>query len=270
MRARRALILAGGLGRRMQAADPDAPLDDAQRKAAESGLKALMPIEGRPFLDYVLSSLADAGYDDVGLVVSPGINLLRQHYEVHVPSRVTLQFIVQRTPRGTADAILSAEAWADDDPFVALNADNLYPVEALRALAMLDGPGLPVFDRQDLVESSNIPVERVQAFALLEVGPSHLLERIIEKPTAEQMPPHGAPMLVSMNCWRLDVRIFDACRDVPVSSRGEVELPQAVALAIARGVPFRAIPARGPVLDLSRRSDAAVVADRLRDVAVSV
>jgi glucose-1-phosphate thymidylyltransferase len=55
-----------------------------------------------------------------------------------------------------------------------------------------------------------------------------------------------------------------------VSSRGEVELPQAVGLAIARGVPFRAIPARGPVLDLSRRSDAAVVADRLRDVAVSV
>ena len=41
-------------------------------------------------------------------------------------------------------------------------------------------------------------------------------------------------------------------------------------LAIERGVPFRAIPARGPVLDLSRRADAAAVAARLRGAAVSV
>ena len=34
-------------------------------------------------------------------------------------------------------------------------------------------------------------------------------------------------------------------------------------LAVGRGVPFRAVPARGPVLDLSRRADAADVARRL-------
>ena len=77
-------------------------------------------------------------------------------------------------------------------------------------------------------------------------------------------------MLVSMNCWRFDARIFDACRDVAPSPRGEVELPQAVMLAIERGVPFRAIPATGPVLDLSRRADAAAVAARLRGATVSV
>ena len=270
MRARRALILAGGLGRRMQTDDPQAALDDGQRKAAEAGLKALIPIAGRPFLDYVISSLADAGLDDVGLVISPGPNLLRQHYETRPPHRVTLRFIEQAVPRGTADAILCAREWAGRDPFIALNADNLYPVDALRALAMLDGPGLPVFEREELVASSNITAERVQAFALLEVGATQLLERIIEKPAPDQMPPPGVPMLVSMNCWRLDASIFDACRDVAPSLRGEVELPQAVMLAIERGVPFRAIPATGPVLDLSRRADAAAVAARLHGVAVSV
>jgi glucose-1-phosphate thymidylyltransferase len=66
-----------------------------------------------------------------------------------------------------------------------------------------------------------------------------------------------------MNCWRFDARIFDACRDVRRSARGEFELPEAVALAVTRGVRFRAVPARGPVLDLSRRADLADVSRRL-------
>ena len=73
-------------------------------------------------------------------------------------------------------------------------------------------------------------------------------------------------MLVSMNCWHFDARIFAACRDVPRSVRGEFELPEAVGLAIARGVRFRALAARGAVLDLSRRADAAEVERRLTGI----
>jgi glucose-1-phosphate thymidylyltransferase len=67
-----------------------------------------------------------------------------------------------------------------------------------------------------------------------------------------------------MNCWRFDARIFEFCRRVPISARGELELPQAVDLACRSGVRFRAIPARGPVLDLSRRADAADLTRRLQ------
>jgi glucose-1-phosphate thymidylyltransferase len=67
-----------------------------------------------------------------------------------------------------------------------------------------------------------------------------------------------------MNCWRFDHSIFAVCRDVERSPRGEYELPQAVALALTRGARFRALPARGPVLDLSARADIAGIADRLR------
>ena len=69
-----------------------------------------------------------------------------------------------------------------------------------------------------------------------------------------------------MNCWRFDGRIFEACRAVTRSARGEFELPEAVALAARRGVRFRAIPAAGPVLDLSRRADTADVERRLAGV----
>ena len=260
----RALVLARGLGRRMRKDDHGVQLTADQQRAAEAGLKALMPIDGRPFLDYVLGSLAEAGLRSVGLVIGPGADPVRSHY-ANVTTPVSLDFIVQPEARGTADAVLAAEGWAADAPFLALNADNLYPVQVLSDLVALSEPGLPVFDREDLIASSNIPPERVQSFALLEVDDG-ALTRIVEKPTDADMPRPGEPMLVSMNCWRFDSRIFSACRDVEPSPRGEFELPLAVGLALRRGVRFRAVPARGPVLDLSRRADTAEVARRLRGV----
>ncbi len=50
--------------------------------------------------------------------------------------------------------------------------------------------------------------------------------------------------------------------------RGEFELPNAVRLAIQKGMKFKAATCRAGVLDLSRRSDIAAVAERLKDVQV--
>ena len=73
----------------------------------------------------------------------------------------------------------------------------------------------------------------------------------------------GPRTLVSMNLWRLDAAIFDACRDVAPSSRGERELPDAVRLAVARGGQFRVLVSRGTVLDVTSRADVALVERRL-------
>jgi len=253
----RAIVLARGLGSRMRERDDHSSLTPEQQRAADAGLKAMMPLHGRPFLDYVLSHIADAGVRDVALVVAPDHDTLRQHFVEQPPTRVDVSFVVQPEARGTADAVLAAESWIAGDPFLVMNADNLYPVTALRDLAALDGPGFPAFDADDLVATSNIPAERVRAFAAVEIDDHGYLRSIVEKPADR---PRN---FVSMNVWRFDARIFDACRDVPRSARGEHELPEAVGLAVARGMRIKAIPARGPVLDLSRRSDTAEVARRL-------
>jgi glucose-1-phosphate thymidylyltransferase len=272
MTTTRAVVLARGLGTRMRVHDPGVTLTSEQQRAADAGLKAMIPVNGRPFLDFLLSALADAGILDVALVVAPAYDEIKRHYtEIAPPTRLALSFVVQDRPLGTADAIRSAEPWTRAAPFLAMNADNLYPVDALRTLASLDEPGLPAFDREDLVRTSNIPEERILSFALIDVDPDGYLQAIVEKPS----PPEGGhyrsasipgSSFVSMNCWRFDARIFDACRDVPRSARGEQEVPEAVALALTRGVRFKAFPARGPVLDLSRRADTADVEKRLAGV----
>jgi glucose-1-phosphate thymidylyltransferase len=260
----RAVVLARGLGSRMRAPDPGAALSEPQQRAADAGLKAMMPIAGRPFLDYLLSALADAGVREVALVVAPDHDVLRQHYQHDAPpSRVGVSFVVQREAIGTADALMAARDWTSGSSFLAMNADNLYPVAVLSAIARIEEPAFPAFRRGALVREGNIREQQVRSFALLELDSDGYLSRIVEKPPADVMDRAGDLALVSMNCWRFDRRIFDACRDVPRSSRGEFELPQAVMLAVERGVRFRAVPAAGPVLDLSRRGDAAELSRRL-------
>ncbi len=275
MSTARAVVLARGLGSRMRAPDPGVQLTAAQARAADAGLKAMMPMNGRPFLDFVLSSLADAGVREVALIVAPDHHVLRHYYTVEAPpSRLGLAFLVQPEAFGTAHAVLAAEAWVQDLPFLTVNGDNLYPPEALDGLAGLEAPGLCAFDASDLVRSGNIPPVRIGAFAVVNVNDAGCLTGIVEKPGLPAGVPNDASpavtgkpgVLVSMNCWRFDARIFPACRDVRRSVRGEFELPEAVALALQRGVPFRVLRAGGTVLDLSGRADAAEVERRLRGV----
>jgi dTDP-glucose pyrophosphorylase len=261
------VILAAGRGTRMLRPDPGARLDPAQAVAADRGWKAMVPF-GRPFLDYVISALADAGIADACIVVGPGPNAIRDHYGAMGTQRVNVVFAVQPKPAGTADALLAAEAFAGGRDFLALNSDNYYPVSAYRALVALGEPGLPVFERDALLARSNFPAERVDQYATLRVGPDGYLQRIVEKPGAGAAAASAdGEILLSMNLWRFDAAIFDACRSVPTSARGELELPQAVGHGIERlGMRLLAVRCEEGVLDLSTRGDVAAVAERLRTV----
>ena len=263
----RAVILARGLGTRMRKADADATLDAAQSAAADIGVKGMIPI-GRPFMDYLISALADAGFTDVCLVIGPEHQVVREYYERETaPLRVRIHFAVQEQPRGTADAVLAAEQFAMDQPFVVINSDNYYPVSALVELPRRSAPALIAFERGALVRLGNVPPERVERFGALEIDADGCLRRILAKPTDAM---RAAPELyASLNCWLFTRDIFRPCRDVPPSARGELELPQAVQLAIdEHGARFEAVRVSAPVLDMSSRADIASVAERLAGVRV--
>lgn len=262
--------MARGLGTRMRRADPEAVLDPAQQAVAQAGLKVMIPDAlGRPFLDHLLTSLADAGVDEAILVTAPSHAQITTHLEQHPPARIAVRIVVQEEPRGTADAVLAAEAAVGASPFLVMNGDNLYPEAALGALLSLEAPGVAGFERGTLIAKSNIPPERIAAFALLATDEHGWLVDLVEKPDAAARERLGDDALVGMNLWRFDERIFDACRVVPPSERGERELPEAALLGVKRGTPLRVVPVRAGVLDLSTRGDVQAVATRLASLPVS-
>jgi glucose-1-phosphate thymidylyltransferase len=264
----KAVILARGLGTRMRRAAEEAALDEAQARAADTGVKGMIPI-GRPFLDYVVSGLADAGFQDVCLVIGPEHQAIRDHYGREAAlSRVRVMFAVQEKPLGTANAVAAAEAFAGADEFLVINSDNYYPVSVFEQVRRLAGPGLAGFERAALSREGNIDDARVSRYAVLQVAASGALEDIIEKPDPEAWARTGAGALISMNCWRFGPRIFDAIRQTGLSPRGEYELADAVRAAMRLGERFQVVPVSAGVLDLSQRGDIPSVARRLAGVEV--
>jgi dTDP-glucose pyrophosphorylase len=265
----RAVILARGLGTRMRKADDSAALDAAQSAAADSGVKGMIPI-GRPFMDYLISALADAGFTEVCIVIGPDHGIVRDYYERQVVTRrVRIAFVIQRLPLGTADAVLAAEEFAQGEPFVVINSDNYYPVSALAELQRRDAPALIAFERSALTSMGNVPAERAPRFGAMEIDADGYLERIVATP-ASAIGGEGE-VYASLNCWLFTREIFRACRSVGKSARGEMELPQAVQLAIREGwMRFEAVRVREGVLDMSSRGDIASVAERLSGIEVTL
>lgn len=264
----KAVILARGLGTRMRKADEAADLTDAEHAAAQTGVKAMIPI-ARPFLDYVLAGLADAGYRRVCLVIGPEHDAMRDYYGSLDCTRLAVEFAVQLEPLGTADAVAAAEDFAGGEAILVVNSDNYYPTEALRGLRVMGGSALAAFDRDALLDGSNIPPDRISRFAVVLCAPDGTMARILEKPDPQTLQSLEGPIRLSMNCWRFAPAIFEACRNISPSPRGELEITDAVQYAIdTLGESFGVLPVSAGVLDLSSRSDIVAVREALAGVEV--
>ncbi len=266
----KAVILARGLGTRMRKEDEAAEVDEHQAQIADTGVKALIPID-RPFLDYVLSVLANAGYREVCLVIGPEHHQLRHYYEQLETTVLKIRFAIQEKPLGTGDAVAAAAAFVGRDYFLMINSDNYYPVESCRDLRLLDQPGLAVFERDAMIAQSNIPADRVVKFAAVEIDSDGWLKRVVEKPDEKTLQSLGSEIYLSMNCWMFGPKIFKACGSIKPSPRGELEITDAVQYAIEQlGEQFKVLKYKTGVLDLSSRSDIAPVAARLAGTEVTL
>jgi glucose-1-phosphate thymidylyltransferase len=264
----RVVVLAAGRGNRMRSCDQSAQLSEQQTAVAETGVKALIPI-GRPFLDYVLTHVADAGYRHVCLVIGPGHDELRQYYTQLSAERLQFSFAVQPEPLGTAHALTSAAEFVGDDPFAVINSDNFYPTSALNALRTLTGAGLVAFTHDALVQKGNTDANRVGNFATVETDPDGYLTRITEKPDPAWTASLTGASLINMNCWRFGPAILSACRRIDPSPRGEYEIGDAVTHSMqCFGERYCVVTSDEAVLDLSRRSDVEAIAKRLRTMKV--
>ena len=235
--------------------------------------KAMIPVGqgGRPFLDYLLLNVVQAGYNDVVIVVSASDDMIRGRYtelsDAGLPPGLQVSFAVQEIPdgrekpAGTADALLCAlesrPDWAGER-FTVCNSDNLYPVTALRTvLETKYENSMIAFDCHAL----GLPREKIKTFAVIMTDSSwHVLE-IVEKPdpaTYEKTADASGRINISMNVFRFSYdMIFPILGEVPFDPvRDEKELPAAIRMMIDRHPgSLHAIPLSEPVPDLTSGKD---------------
>jgi len=110
-----ALILAGGLGKRL-------------RPAYDDGPKSLAPVAGRPFLDYLMRWLRTSGFNSVVMCVGYRTEQIRRRYLDGRLWGLRISYSVEGAPLGTAGAIRNAEPFLQGDAFLVLNGDSFTDV----------------------------------------------------------------------------------------------------------------------------------------------
>ena len=116
-----AIILAGGLGTRLRSAVPDLP-------------KCMAPVNGKPFIAYVINHLQKQGIEK--LIFSLGYQSEKlveylEAYHSHLKSQIsnlTFQFVIEEEPLGTGGAIQLACSKATAENVIATNGDTLFKV----------------------------------------------------------------------------------------------------------------------------------------------
>src|SRR5205814_1941201 len=196
------IILAAGLGTRLRPHTLHTP-------------KPLLPVRGRPILDWTLGALPRA-VDRVLVVV----HYLADQIETFLRSQpyfADWQTVLQDQPRGTGDALRSCREHLRSDRFLVLNGDDLYGAADLAALARCPA-GLLVH-----------PVEEPRRFGIAFLRADGLLDRLVEKP------PLDGRQLANAGAYLFPKDVFGI--DLTVSARGEYEITDYVtALAAQRPV----------------------------------
>lgn len=229
----KAVILAGGKGTRFLPYTKSYP-------------KEMLAVVDKPALQLIVEEVVDAGIKDIFVVLSPDKQAVVRHFEKdeklermlvsqgklaeaesvrRVSEMADFTYGWQQSVTGTGMAVMLAEEWADGQPFVVLNGDDVIYNDGQTVTAQL----VKQFEKVSRSVIGVQPVEKsvIHKYASCKVVSGkdrlYLIDDIIEKPSDEQI----YSLLAPLGRYIVTPDIFDAIRQSP-KRNGEVYLTDAL------------------------------------------
>jgi glucose-1-phosphate thymidylyltransferase len=209
METLKGLILSGGAGTRL-------------RPITHTSAKQLVPVANKPVLFYGIEALVEAGVEEIGIIIASetGDEIQAAAGDgSQFGARIT--YIPQEAPLGLAHAVLTAEDFLQDGPFVMYLGDNL----------LRDGITDLVDAFRDSEPDALILLTRVpdpEHYGVAELNGEQVV-RLIEKPSE---PPSD---LALVGVYMFGPVIFDAAKAIEPSGRGELEITDAIQYLVDSG-----------------------------------
>ena len=209
------LVLAGGAGTRL-------------RPITHTSAKQAVPVANKPIILYGLAHMAAAAITDIGVIVGstrPEIEEILGDGSQH---GVQITYIDQDSPRGLAHCVLIARSFLGDDDFVMYLGDNMIEQGLVDFVSRFDSDR----DASGAKAAARLLLAKVEdpsAFGVAEVDASGAITRLVEKPA---VPPSD---LALVGVYLFDRRIHDAVAAINPSSRGELEITDAIQFLLDHG-----------------------------------
>ena len=190
------ILLAAGEGKRMRPLTTNRP-------------KVMIPLANQPMLEHLIVAARDAGIERFVIVVGYGEEVVREYFGDGSRYSVTIEYVVQRHQRGTADALAAAEGLVNGD-FLLMNGDMILSAAEIGSLCEMEAPALAVAEVEN-PESYGVVVLERDRVASLE-----------EKSRAPKS------RMINAGAYLFSSEIFDLIKRISISGRGELELTDAL------------------------------------------
>jgi glucose-1-phosphate thymidylyltransferase len=229
MEGLKGLILSGGRGTRL-------------RPITHTSAKQLVPVANRPVLFYGIDAMAQAGISEVGIIIAPETgDEIRAVVGDGARFGVQITYIVQDEPAGLAHAVLTAEPFLADSPFVMYLGDNLLQggIEDLVQAFRTNAPDA-------LILLTPVPDPEHYGVAELEE------DRVI---ALAEKPPEPRTNLALVGVYMFTPLIHAAARAIAPSGRGELEITDAIQHLVDSGARVEPHIVKGWWKDTGRLED---------------
>jgi len=159
----KAVLLAAGLGTRLL------PIT---KKIS----KPMIPIAGKPFLEYIINDLVSCDIDQVCIVIGHLSNQIKDYFHDGSKFNIDIQYVIQKNYKGTADAILHSKDFVGNDPFLLYLADTIIP-EDLK----IHVKNMKISNSDVEILTSKVPTSLLNAVGTVRLMENNFVSRIDEK-----------------------------------------------------------------------------------------